>query len=461
MINSSIVKGLGKVHFVGIGGIGMSGIAEVLLNMGVKVSGSDIKESDNVIRLKKLGIPISIGHKKENVHGADIVVYSSAVSSDNVELVESRRLRKLIVPRAEMLQELMRYKYSIGIAGTHGKTTTSSLIGYILQTASLDPTIVVGGILRSIDSAASLGKGDYIVAEADESDRSFLHLMPSVSVITTIDEDHLDNYEGIEEIKSAFIGFANRVPLHGRVVLCIDDENIQDIVPYIHRRIITYGFSKQANIMAYNVKYYKDKTEFNVSIYGKKCGKFVTYLAGQHNVYNILSAIGVAHFLDIDIDIVRKGIESFPGVGRRFETVYKDENVWIVDDYAHHPREIEVTLSAARQRFDGKIVAIFQPHLYSRTEMLKDRFARSFYEADEVIFTDIYPAREKKRDDISGEILYDLCIKYGHTNVKYIPTEEEVINYLSNNIENNTMYIFLGAGSITKWAYKFKEMIAK
>ncbi len=460
LLRDSVTEGLGKVHFVGIGGIGMSGIAQVLLNMGVHITGSDISENENVKRLKDLGIEITIGHKASNVRDADIVVYSSAVSEDNVELAEARRKRKLIVPRAEMLQELMRYKYSVAIAGTHGKTTTSSLIGHILKDANLDPTIVVGGILRSMGSGAQLGKGNYIVIEADESDKSFLHLMPSVIIITTIDEDHLDNYEGIKEIKNIFTQFANRIPLHGRVILCIDDKNIQDIVPHIKRRVITYGLSKQADIRADNIVFEKDWTVFDLIIEGKKKETIKLLLPGEHNVYNTLAAIALGNILNIPDKIMANSISSFSGVGRRFEIIYKKDGIWIVDDYAHHPREIEVTLSAARQKFDGKIISIFQPHLYSRTLNLKDRFAKAFYEADEVIFTDIYPAREKPRKDVSGKILYDLAIKYGHTNVKYTPTQKDLIKYLVKvDRDIPTMFLFMGAGSISKWAKEFKELL--
>ncbi len=448
-------RNIKRVHFVGIGGIGMSGIAEVLLNLGFEVTGSDIATSEITRRLKKLGAKIMKEHKALNVFNSDVVVYSSAVKRDNVELVRAQELKIPVIPRAEMLAELMRIKKSIAVAGTHGKTTLTSLIGSILSKASFDPTIVVGGKLRSLNTNAKLGKGEYLVCEADESDKSFLKLLPTFAIITTIDEEHLDNYKDIEEIKNTFLAFSQKVPFYGCVILCLDEQNVQSILPDIKRRTITYGFSRQADISAVDIEIDNFHSHFTVVSGKESIARIDLNIPGRHNIQNALAAIAMCLELDVDPEKIKESLSEFHGVRRRFEIKGKINGIWVVDDYAHHPREIEVTLESARGGWGGRIISIFQPHLFSRTLKLKDRFGTSFNEADKVIITDVYPSRESPIPGVSGKLIYEAIRDHGHRSVTYIKDKENIVSYLMKETRKGDLVITIGAGDIYKMGEKF------
>ncbi|MCK5912315.1 MAG: UDP-N-acetylmuramate--L-alanine ligase, partial [Desulfuromusa sp.] len=381
-----------KIHFVGIGGIGMSGIAELLLNQGYMVSGSDLRESDTTRRLADLGGEIMIGHSSENIDEVDVVVTSTAVKQDNPEVVEALRQHIAVIPRAEMLAELMRMKYGIAIAGTHGKTTTTSMMSVVLQHAGVDPTAVIGGKLDAFGSNAKLGRGKFLVAEADESDGSFMHLSPTIAVVTNIDADHLDFYSGIEEIKEIFIDFINKIPFYGRAILCLDDRNIQDILPEVKKRFTTYGFSSQADFHAEEVQHRHGRTSFTAYYHGEELGRVSFRMPGRHNVLNALSVIAVAHELEIPFQTIIGGFRNFGGLQRRFELRNEIDNIMIIDDYGHHPVEIKATLGAAKSGWNKRVIAVFQPHRYSRTAALFEDFLTAFYQADHLVVTDVYAA---------------------------------------------------------------------
>ncbi|MFQ5906689.1 MAG: UDP-N-acetylmuramate--L-alanine ligase, partial [bacterium] len=414
------------IHFVGIGGIGMSGIAEVLINMDYTVTGSDLKESAITERLSSLGAKISKGHSALNIENADVVVYSSAVKPDNVELQAARSRQIPIIPRAEMLAELMRMKYGIAVSGTHGKTTTTSMIARILTEASLDPTIVVGGKLRSLDTSARLGAGEYLVCEADESDRSFLKLSPTISVITTLEEEHMESYGSLEGVLDTYVEFANKVPFYGCVVLSIDEKNLQRILSRIERRCITYGVKTQADVRAKDVAFEGFGSRYVFHSNGEEVGEITLKVPGLHNVYNSLAACTVGLELGVDFSVIRESLAQFRGVRRRFEMKGEVRKVTVVDDYAHHPTEIRVTLEAARRAWQGRIVVAFQPHLYSRTSELAASFGSSFGNADVVVVTDVYGAREEPVPGVSGKLISDACAGCGHAGVTYIENKAEV-----------------------------------
>ncbi len=437
------------IHFVGIGGIGMSGIAEVLNNLGYKIQGSDLRRSSVTDRLEELGVKIFIGHNEENVKRAEIVVVSSAINEKNPEVKTALNKGIPVIKRAEMLSELMRMKYGIAIAGTHGKTTTTSMVGTILNNAEFDPTIVIGGKLDSLGSNAKLGKGEFLVAEADESDGSFLLLNPTIAVITNIDPEHLDYYKnGIEEIKDTFVQFVNKIPFYGVAVVCLDHENVQEILPKIKKRVISYGFLAQADVKAENIKQEGFSTEFTVVIKNKNMGKITINMPGIHNVYNALAAISVAWELDIDFNIIQEALNRFSGVNRRFYIKGEINDTLIIDDYAHHPVEIKATLKAAKG-FNKRIIAVFQPHRYSRTKELLEQFATAFYNADKLIITDIYAASETPIKDITAKAVFEKIKEYGHKDVHYIPGFEDISEFLYNVIEKD-LVITLGAGDIWK-----------
>ncbi len=442
--------GIERIHFVGIGGSGMSGIAEVLINMGYKVTGSDIRKTPVIERLISLGAEVKTGHSPENVKDADVVVYSSAVKEDNPEIVEARKRKIPVIPRAEMLAELMRMKYSIAVAGTHGKTTTTSMIASILKEGGLDPTMVVGGILKTIGTGAILGKGEYFVAEADESDRSFLKLLPTIVVITNIDREHLDHYKDLDEIKNTFVEFAGKVPFYGSVFLSTDDPNSLDIRNRIERRVITFGLSPQADVKGVEVELRGFSSSFTVKINGEELGRIELSIPGIHNVKNALAAVGVGLELGIPFECIQRALSSFRGVSRRFELRGEKKGIRVYDDYAHHPREIEATLEAARTGWKGRIIVVFQPHLYSRTLHLADEFGKSFFLADKVIITEIYPAREEPIPGVSGRLIYEKCREYGHKNVEWIEKKEEIPEKLVPELREGDMVILMGAGDIWK-----------
>src|SRR6056297_3525135 len=384
-----------KIHFVGIGGIGMSGIAELLLNLGYRVSGSDLRDSDTTRRLESLGGEIVIGHRAENLIEVDVVVTSTAVQGDNPEVVEAHRRHIAVIPRAEMLAELMRMKYGIAIAGTHGKTTTTSMLSVVLHHAGIDPTAVIGGRLDVFGSNAKLGRGKFLVAEADESDGSFMHLSPTIAVVTNIDADHLDYYSGIDEIKGIFVDFINKVPFYGRAVLCLEDRNVQEILPQVKKRFTTYGFSKQADLYAIDIQHRQRRTSFTACSQGEELGRISFKLPGRHNVLNALAVIAVAQELEIPFQTICGGFRNFDGLQRRFQLRDEIEGVMLIDDYGHHPVEIRATLGAAKSGWNRRLIAVFQPHRYSRTAALFEDFLTAFYQADRLIVTDVYAAGEE------------------------------------------------------------------
>ncbi len=450
-----------NIHFVGIGGSGMNGIAEVLINMGYSVTGSDMAESSVTRRLAGLGAVISIGHKEENVHGANCVVYSSAIRNENPELVEAASMQIPIIPRAEMLAELMRMKYGIAIAGTHGKTTTTSMISAILALAGIDPTIVTGGKLNSLGANARLGHGDVLVAEADESDGSFLKLSPTIAVVTSIDREHMDHYSHMEEVKKAYLDFMNKVPFYGCAVICLDHPVIQGLIPSISRRFVSYGLTAQADLHAENVRYDRMETTFDLWYGTSKQGRVRLNMPGEYNVYNALAAIGVAKELGIGFEPIRSGLDEFAGVERRFSIVGREAGVTVVDDYGHHPEEIKAVLKAAKMGWGKKLVVVFQPHRFSRTKDLFEDFLSSFNDADKLILTDVYPAGEEEIKGINGTALYNGIKRYGHKDVEYIPDLTQVAPHLDSVVHAGEMVITLGAGDVWKAGEGLMELLKK
>jgi UDP-N-acetylmuramate--alanine ligase len=439
-----------NIHFVGIGGAGMSGIAEVLFTLGYHITGSDLRPTETTQRLIGLGIRIQEQHAEANVEDADVVVISSAVREDNPEVLRARQRRIPVIRRAEMLGELMRMRYGIGIAGTHGKTTTTSMVGEILSEGGLDPTIVVGGKVVNLGAHARLGNGQVMVTEADEYDRSFLRLTPTIAVVTTLEAEHLDYYRDFAEIKSAFLEFVNKVPFYGRVILCWDEKNLRELFPEIERPLTTYGFSAEADLTAHSVRFQEGHSLFEVHIRGQKTGQVELSVPGRHNVSNALAAIGVALELDITWDKIRSGLEKFKGVHRRFEIKGQAGQVTVVDDYAHHPTEIKATLESARTGWNRRIVAVFQPHLFSRTRDFHREFGEVLLESDLLVVTDIFPAREKPLPKITGKLVWEAAKELGHKSAFYVARIEEVAPFLKKMVRENDMVITLGAGDVHK-----------
>lgn len=438
------------LHFVGIGGVGMCGIAEILLNLGYKISGSDLKSSETTEHLAKLGAQIFTGHQESNVKGADVVVISSAVKEENPE-VKAAKLNKIpVIRRAEMLAELMRMKFGIAIAGTHGKTTTTSMIGQILTEGGVDPTIIVGGRVLNLESNAKLGKGMYLVAEADEFDRSFLKLSPTIAVVTNLEAEHLDCYKNLDEIKTAFLEFMNKVPFYGNVILCLNEASLQSLIPQIQRPVITYGTVPSADIEAYDIEFHETSSKFKVKVQGKEKGSLNLQVPGIHNVKNSLAALAVGLELEIPWEKIKKALQEFKGVNRRFEVKGVKDGIMVVDDYAHHPTEIEATLQAAKSGWDKRIIAVFQPHLYSRTKDFYPEFGKAFFNSDILIVTDIYPAREEPIPGVSGELVAEAAKKSGHKQVFYVPKTTDVATFLKKLLKKEDLVITLGAGDIYK-----------
>lgn len=439
------------IHFVGIGGIGMSGIAEVLHNLGYEITGSDLKESETTTRLRTLGMNIQIGHKPDNIVGAHVIVISSAVKSDNPEVIEARKRDIPVIPRAEMLAELGRLKYAILIAGAHGKTTTTSLIATLLGDGGFDPTVVIGGNLNSMGTNAKLGQGDFIVVEADESDGSFLKLNPTISVITNIDKEHLDFFGNIDNIKKAFVEFINKTPFYGFSVMCLEDSNVREIMPFIDRKKITYGLTSQADVYAQNIQESKMSMSFDVVYRGDCKGTFTIPLPGVHNVLNSLSAIIVAQELKMDLDGIKNSLKEFKGIQRRLQYKGTFKGVAVYDDYGHHPSEIRATLKALRGSFKHeRINVIFQPHRYSRTASLIDDFADSFWDSDRVVMMDIYSAGEKPIDGINSQVLVKKMQNRGFKNVVYCEKVDDILDYFLRETFHNDIIVTLGAGDVYK-----------
>jgi UDP-N-acetylmuramate--alanine ligase len=453
-------KNIKRVHFVGIGGIGMSGIAEILLNQGFEISGSDKSLSEVTNRLRELGIKVYEGHSAENVKDADVLVYSSAVMLDNPEVQEAIAKKIPVIKRSEMLAETMRLKYGVGIAGTHGKTTTTSMVGLTLTEGNIDPTIIVGGKLSGLGGTnARLGNGEFIVVEADEFDRTFLKLTPVIAAITTLESEHLDTYKDLDDIKTAFIEFANKVPFYGFVVLCLDEPALQDIIPKINKKIITYGLTAQADVRAVDIEHNKFLSRYTVKYKGKELGEIELKIPGVHYVKNSLVAVIVATELGINFKTIKKALESFTGVYRRFEVKYNKE-LMVVDDYAHHPTETSATLAGIRAGWlDNRLVAVFQPHLYSRTKDFYQEFGRSFLNTDIFICTDVYPAREKPIEGVTGELISSATKSFGHRNVIYVEDKDDIPNVLNNLKQDGDIIITMGAGDIWKYGEKFVDML--
>jgi UDP-N-acetylmuramate--alanine ligase len=438
-----------KIHFVGIGGIGMSGIAEVLLNLGFQVSGSDVRKTDITERLIKLGARVFYGHGEGNVQDSHVVVTSSAVKADNPEVQEARRRAIPVIQRAEMLAELMRMKYSVAVAGAHGKTTTTSLVASVLRSANLDPTCVIGGKLNSLGTNAKLGSSQYLVAEADESDGTFLMLFPTIAVVTNIDLEHLDFYRGMEEIKAAFLTFMNKVPFFGLVVLCIDNEHLASLIPSLKRRFMTYGLSEKADLRAVDLRHNGFNTRFSVLYKDRVLGAVNLATPGVHNVVNALAAISVGVELDIGFEVMVDALGQFAGIHRRLELTW-DGEIKLVDDYGHHPTEIRATLSALRSMWKGRIIVAFQPHRYSRTKALQEEFVRSFTDADVLLVTEIYAASEERIDGVTGAALSERIRSAGHRRVIFAPTKEEAVSRVAEIAVAGDMVVTLGAGDIYK-----------
>jgi len=440
-----------RIHLVGIGGIGMSGIAEVLLTLGYAVSGSDVKMSAITARLVNLGAKVYEGHRADQVQGAHVVVTSSAIRGDNPEIVEAGRCKIPVIPRAEMLAELMRLKYGIAVAGAHGKTTTTSMVAAVLGTAGLDPTFVVGGRVNHAGTTARLGRGDYMVVEADESDRSFLLLAPVVAVVTTIDREHLDHYGSLEEIQETFTQFVNRVPFYGAAILCLDEPNVQAIVPRVTRPVITYGTSSQADLVISDVELRDLGSVFRLTYRGDDLGTFrLPGPPGIHNVRNAAAAAAVALYLDVPADLIRLGFETFTGVGRRFEIRGTVGGVTLIDDYGHHPVEIRATLEAARGCHYDRLMVLFQPHRYTRTQYLWDDFCRAFNQADMLVVTDIYAASETPIKGVTAEGLAEAIRAAGHKNVFYCSTLHEGVECLLREVKAGDAVLTIGAGNVNR-----------
>ncbi len=450
-----------KIHFVGIGGSGMNGIAEVLLNLGYEVSGSDIARSATVKRLEGLGASIHIGHREENIRGAQCVVFSSAIHPDNPELLAAEAAKIPAIPRAEMLAELMRMKYGIAIAGTHGKTTTTSLVAAILAQSGLDPTVVTGGKLNSIGANARLGKGDVLVAEADESDGSFLKLSPTIAVVTNIDREHMNHYASMDDVFEAYVGFMNKVPFYGCAILCLDHPAIQGLLPHVTRRFITYGLASQAHVHGEGLTFDGMETTFDLHVSGRNLGSITLRLPGRHNVQNALAAAAVALELGTSFEDIKRGLQSFEGVERRFHVRGTVAGVTVIDDYGHHPEEIKAVLSGARQSFGRKIVAVFQPHRFSRTADLFRDFLSAFNDVDTLIVTDIYPAGEEPIEGITGEALSQAIKEHGHRDVTYIGRIEDVPAYLKGLLSGGELLLTLGAGDVWKVGPRLLELLGK
>jgi UDP-N-acetylmuramate--alanine ligase len=437
------------IHFVGIGGIGMSGIAELLIHLGYQVSGSDLKLSPITRRLEKKGGIIFQGHSKEQVKGASVVVTSTAISSQNPEVIRAKELLIPIIPRAEMLAELMRIKYSIAVSGAHGKTSTTSMISQILNTAGLDPTVIIGGLLKGLDTNALHGKGEYIVAEADESDGSFLKYSPAIAAVTNIDLEHLDFYRDIEDIKDKFIQFINSVPFYGLAILFLDNEHIQDIIPKVKVRYTTFGMTAQSDLRAREISFMGSKSFFKVFHHEKLLGNINLNIAGNHNISNALASIAVGLELNISFKTIKKALEQIEGVKRRLEIKGEKRGITVIDDYGHHPTEIMATLTAIRESRMGKrLIVVFQPHRYTRTKGLFHEFTRSFYQADILIVLPIYAASEKKIKGIDAQSLCEGIKKHGHKEVAHAPDFNQALSMITHKVKKGDVVLTLGAGDI-------------
>lgn len=452
MIELSRVK---KIHFVGIGGSGMSGIAEVLHNMGFKVSGSDISESETVKRLKSMGVTVYLGHRRENIDEAETLVYSSAVTRENQEVSAAVERRIPVIPRAEMLAELMRVKFSAAVAGTHGKTTTTSMIATILTSAHKDPTFVVGGRLKIGESGAKLGKSVYLVAEADESDGSFLKLFPTLAVLTNIENDHLDHYGTMENLRQAFVDFGDKVPFYGSVIVNNDCDESRRLISRFNKRVLTYGISHDSDVQAANIENSTFRVGFDLLVEGTDRGRVHLNVGGIHNVSNALAAVTTAIEMGVDFDIIAAGLKRFYLPDRRFQVLFYTDRYLVVDDYAHHPTEVAVTIETLKSGNFKRIIAIFQPHRYSRLEILMDSFSTCFQGVDRLIIAPLYSANQQPIEKVESSILAEKIKQSGFEPVTHIDGFEEIVNYLKKEIKSGDAVVFLSAGNLTRTAHEF------
>jgi UDP-N-acetylmuramate--alanine ligase len=450
-----------RIHFVGIGGIGMSGIAEVLLNLGYTITGSDISETEITKRLAQLGCIVSYRHQSDNVEGADVVVTSSAIRADNPEVQQAKALMIPVIPRAEMLAELMRMKYGVAIAGTHGKTTTASMIATVLAHGNLDPTMVIGGRVNSVGSNAQLGTGDFLVAEADESDGTFLKLSPTIAIVTNIDPEHLDHYGTMERLQSTFLEFVNKVPFYGASILCFDHKNVKALIPHLEKRYVTYGLSHGVNLRGADVTPKGWETTFKVYRDETPLGQMTLKMPGLHNVYNALASIACGLELEIDFRLIRASLEDFMGVQRRFQFKGEGNGIKVVDDYAHHPEELRCTLRAGKDVGMKRIVALFQPHRYTRTRDLFEDFLSVLDGADVLFVTDIYPAGEDQIPGVSAENLVDALRHYGHPAVEYVPDKDTLPEVVLPRLQPGDLVMTLGAGNIWQVAENIVGALSK
>jgi UDP-N-acetylmuramate--alanine ligase len=448
------------IHFVGIGGIGMSGIAELLINLGYSVSGSDLKLSPITRRLADKGAAIFKGHSKKQIGNADVIVTSSAISSENPEVVRAKELGIPIIPRAEMLAELMRIKYAIAVSGAHGKTSTTAMIAQILNTAGLDPTVIIGGLLMGLDTNALHGQGDFIVAEADESDGSFLKYAPAIAAVTNIDLEHLDFYKDIEDIKDKFVQFINSVPFYGVAILCLDNEHVQNILPRITVRYTTFGLAAQADLRAKDLRFKGGTSRFTVSRRNQDLGTIVLNLAGQHNISNALAGIAAALELKIPFDTIKQALEQIKGVKRRLEIKGEKKETLVMDDYGHHPTEIVATLNAVKESFpQRRLVVMFQPHRYTRTRALFNEFSRAFYQSDVLILLPIYAASETPIPGVDSEQLCQSIHTHGHKDVSFAPDFTQALSMVTHKLKPNDLVLTLGAGDIWTLGEKLLEIL--
>ncbi|MCB2197827.1 UDP-N-acetylmuramate--L-alanine ligase [bacterium] len=440
---------IGRIHFVGIGGIGMSGIAEILVRQGFEVTGSDLAKSPVTRHLESLGVTVWEGHSPEHVGEAKAVVYSSAVALMNPEVKAAQERGIPVIRRAEMLAELMRLKRGIGVAGTHGKTTTTSLVGTVLTEAGLDPTVIVGGVVRDLDTNARLGESELLVAEADEYDRSFLKLTPTLAVVTNLEAEHLDTYGTFENLREAFVHFVNSVPFYGTVILCGDEPGIVSLLPDVQRPVVTYGFGPQVDLRGVDVEV-GTSCSCTVEYHGETLGAITVPLAGEHNLKNALAAVAVALELDVPFAKIADALTRFSGVRRRFDLRGEERGVAVYDDYAHHPTEVRATLDAARKASDRRVVGVFQPHLYSRTQTFYADFGRELLAADRLFITDVYPARETPIPGVTGELVVEAAKKFGHKHVNYVANRADLAAQIEKTLEGGELVITLGAGDIYK-----------
>lgn len=449
------------VHFVGIGGVGMSGIAEILIALGFRVSGSDLRNSETVQKLQSMGAKIWVGHNSDHLEKADVVVFSSAVREDNPEIVAAHQRRIPVIPRAEMLAELMRMQTSIAVAGMHGKTTTTSMIASILSHAALDPTVVIGGKLDTLGGGARLGQGDLLVAEADESDRSFLKLYPTIAIITNMDLEHLDCYSSIEEIRTTFLEFINRIPFYGYAIVCLDDPEVQNIIPFIKKRFVTYGLSSQAVIRGVNPILEGTSSRFSVYREDRMLGEICLPMPGIHNVLDALAAISVADVFEVPFQKTKEALDSFPGVQRRFTLRGTAAGVRVIDDYGHHPAEIKAVLNAALQVAQKRIAVLFQPHRYTRTQALFEQFLTAFDHADLLYIMDIYPASERPIEGVSGEAVCKGIQSRGHKSCRFLSDRKTIPLEIARDLQEGDMLITLGAGDVTRLGPEILEELQR